>query len=126
LVPLTLSGKLRDQITLLAPAGDLDSEGRPLPITTYRTNVFAGIEELSQQDAQTPGQQDFKTALRTRITIRHDPNIRSTFFAIATTGRRKGQTYTVEQVTDPGIPTRGVFLELWCKLMDDGLSPPSS
>jgi SPP1 family predicted phage head-tail adaptor len=124
-LPLTLAQKLRDRITLLAPTDDQDGTGRPEATTTYATNVYAGIEELPQQDSQIPGQQNFQTTLRTRITVRHDPNIRSNFFAVATSGRRRGQTYTVGQVVDPGVPTRGVFLELWCKLMDDGLSPPN-
>jgi len=125
-VALTLAQKLRERITLLAPSPDLDDDGRPETITTYAENIHAGIEELSQQDSQPQGQQDFRTTLRTRITVRHDPNIRSTFFAIAKSGPSKGRTYTVEQVVDPGIPVRGVFLELWCKLMDDGLSPPTN
>jgi hypothetical protein len=126
LVPLTLAYKLRDRVKLLAPSADLDDAGRPVAITTYKDSVYAGIEELPQQDSQIPGQQNYLTTLRTRITVRHDPNIRSNFFAIALTGPCKGRTYTVEQAVDPGIPTRGVFQELWCKLMDDGLSPPTN
>lgn len=124
-MPLTLAYKLRDRVKLLAPSGTLDDSGRPTAIVTYKESVYAGIEELPQQDSQIPGQQNYKTTLRTRITVRHDPNILSPFFAVALTGPCKGRTYTVEQVVDPGIPTRGVFQELWCKLMDDGLSQPA-
>ena len=121
---LTLANKLHDRVKILQPSGDLDNEGKPTALTVYQDRVYAGIEELPQQDSQIPGQQDYKTTLRTRITVRHDKNLRSNFFVISLTGPSKGQTYTVEQVVDPGIPGRGLFQELWCKLMDDGWIPP--
>jgi head-tail adaptor len=126
--PLTLAHKLTDRVKLLAPSNELDTDGKPVALVVYKDRVYAGIEELSQQDSQTPGQQNYTTTLRTRITIRHDPAVRSNFFVISETGPSKGQTYTVEQVVDPGNTNpgiqRGVFQELWCKLMDDGLIPP--
>lgn len=121
-MPLTLAQKLKemDRITLLQPSGTLDSEGKPDAPVVYKTKVYAGIEQLPQQDQQSQGRENFTTTLRTRITIRYDANVRSNWFA--TNG---GKTYTIEQVVDPGIPDRNVFLELWCKLIDDGSSTPT-
>src|SRR5689334_11400910 len=116
-MPLTLANKLREFVTLLQPSGTLDSEGKPDPPTVYKSLACAGVEELAQQDAQVQSRENFITTLRTRITIRHDSNVRSNWFV-----QWNSKTYVVEQVVDPRIPTNGVFLELWCKLIDDGQS----
>jgi SPP1 family predicted phage head-tail adaptor len=111
---LTLAQKLIYKVTLRQPSITQDSEGQPGDHTDYKM-VWANVEDLS--GVLLERSQLLSSEVNTRVTIRFNKTVRAGWEVRDDVGA----IYRVDYICDPGIPQRGLFTELLCKKVDDGI-----
>src|SRR6266550_4140461 len=109
---LTLGNKLVYFVTLLQPSDSQDGAGQPGAHSVYK-RVNANVEDLAGNLLEKS--QLLSSEVNTRITIRYNKIVRAGWQVLDS----NDETYRVDYVRDPGIPSRNVFMELLCKKTDD-------